>query len=195
MLRIAVVDSGINPRLARIAGGVSLTGGDLDDRVGHGTAVAAAILERAPDVELYAVKIFDRTLACDLDRLVCALAWCGQNHIDIVNLSIGTADPSHAGALAEAVSQLKATVVSAYGWLPGNLDGVVAVDEDRTCPPGECRSRVIDSRRILVCSGASPEGALRGVSFAVANATGFLAAGRVTLAWLETRESRLLPHR
>ena len=70
-VRIAVVDSGIHashPHVGGIAGGVVITEhgpveGSLVDRLGHGTAVAAAIREKAPDAALLAVKIFDQSLA------------------------------------------------------------------------------------------------------------------------------------
>ena len=43
------------------------------DRLGHGTAVAAAIKEKAPDAEIYAVKVFDRALSASVTR------WCARS--------------------------------------------------------------------------------------------------------------------
>ncbi|NIR78361.1 MAG: hypothetical protein GWO00_08270, partial [Gemmatimonadetes bacterium] len=56
MIRVAVVDSGVNvphPHLPGVAGGVAFDvegreSGDWVDRLGHGTAAAAAIHEKAP---------------------------------------------------------------------------------------------------------------------------------------------------
>ena len=56
-VRVAIIDSGVHvghPHVGAIAGGVAfdehgLEHADLVDRVGHGTAVAAAIHEKAPD--------------------------------------------------------------------------------------------------------------------------------------------------
>jgi subtilisin family serine protease len=79
-VRIAIVDSGIyagHPHVHGVAGGVSLVPGaaadDYLDRHGHGTAVAAAIREKAPAAELIAIKVFDRelsTTAGDLARAI-----------------------------------------------------------------------------------------------------------------------------
>ncbi len=155
---MAVIDSGIG----------------AEDRLGHGTAIAAVILKKAPKAELSSFKIFDDRLACRIEALVRSIEWCAEHAIDIANLSVGTPNPSHAEVLLDAVEKARAahvTIVSAYGWLPGNLHPVIAVDEDRTCPPNSFRTRSVNGRRILACSGYS-----KGVSFAVASATGFLAS-------------------
>src|SRR5262249_28583398 len=103
-IRVAVVDSGISashPHVARVDGGVEVCadgtlGSDTVDRLGHGTAVAAAIREKAPATELFAVKVFDRALATQASRLQRALEWASGSGIHLVNLSLGTRDPSHA---------------------------------------------------------------------------------------------------
>jgi len=43
--------------------------------------------------KLIAVKVFDRTLATNRDTVIRAIDWCLQNEIDIINLSLGTANP------------------------------------------------------------------------------------------------------
>ena len=70
-VRIAVVDSGVHadhPHVRGVAGGVGIREDgtlhdDFVDRLGHGTAVAAAIREKAPDADILAIKVFWRTLA------------------------------------------------------------------------------------------------------------------------------------
>ena len=68
-IRIAVVDSGIapgHPHVGAVSAGVALVGedaADTADRMGHGTAVAAAIRDLAPDAELIPVRVLDRELA------------------------------------------------------------------------------------------------------------------------------------
>jgi hypothetical protein len=76
-VRVAVIDSGIHPghpHVLGVAGGVAIfRDGESDDyldRLGHGTAVAAAIREKAPDAQLLAVKVFDRTLSSSVGALV-----------------------------------------------------------------------------------------------------------------------------
>jgi hypothetical protein len=150
---------------------------DGTDRLGHGSAVAATIRRSAPDVEIVPVQIFRERLLCGVEELVGAIEWCAENNIDYANLSIGTANPLHAEALARAVERAGGVaIVAAYGWLPGNLEGVIGVDMDARLAGAEFRVREVGGRRVVVCSGESV-GAECGVSFAVANATGLLAGG------------------
>jgi len=188
--RVAVVDSGIHadhPHVNGIAGGVAIVGDDLVDRLGHGTAVAAVIREKAPDAEIFAVKIFDRKLATDAQTLARAIEWCAASGIEWINLSLGTTNAEHAELLQEAVDDALsrgATVVAAHGWLPGNLAGTIPVVLDWECPREECRARELPDGRVAYCAsgyprpipGVSPERNLKGISFAVANVTGWLAA-------------------
>ena len=81
-VRVAVIDSGIHAGHPHIGGHrrgrIRLDeelGADISDRIGHGTAVAAAIHEKAPHAKLYAVKVFDRTLSTTAERLVHAIYW------------------------------------------------------------------------------------------------------------------------
>ena len=194
-VRVAVVDSGVNPahpHLNGVAGGVAITAeGENDlflDYLGHGTAVAAAICEKAPEMELYAVKIFDRTLATRIDRLIHALDWCASRQMDVVNLSIGTSNEAHRHPLQQSVARLgsaAATVVAAAHTLPGLLSGVIAVESDEDCPRDTYRVVEQQGRRIFRASpfprpipGLPLERNLHGVSFAVANMTGFVVRAR-----------------
>ncbi len=198
-IRVAVVDTGVHPEhphVGNISGGVALDGaglesGDLIDRLGHGTAVAAAIREKAPDVELLVVKVFDRRLVTTGAALVGGIRWAASQGVHLINLSLGTTNPDHRGALAAAVAEAErhgAIVVSAASqpgahWLPGALPGVVAVDVDWTCPRDGCLVTVGDDGAILLRASGYPrpipgvpvEQNLSGISFAVANASGFLA--------------------
>jgi hypothetical protein len=68
-LRIAVVDTGINanhPHICAPTHPVLFDRSDAalpcDDVLGHGTAVTAAIQEKAPDADYYILKIFDNSL-------------------------------------------------------------------------------------------------------------------------------------
>lgn len=196
-VRVAVVDSGVNPahpHLNGVAGGVSITGeGESDlylDYLGHGTAVAAAICEKAPEMDLYAVKIFDRTLVTRIDRLIRALNWCVSQRMDVVNLSIGTSNAAHRDALLQAVDRLRSAgcaVVAAANTLPGTLPGVIAVECDDDCPRDTYRVAETEARRVFRASrfprpipGLPPERNLNGASFAVANLAGFVVRARQT---------------
>jgi hypothetical protein len=197
-VRVAVIDSGIHashPHVGGIAGGAAIgdTGdptADTTDRIGHGTAVAAAIREKAPDAELYAIKIFERTLATTTDRLVRAIAWAAEAGAQVINLSLGTPKLEHEPRLAAAVAyaaERGAVIVAAeesdgIRWLPGSLPGVIPVRLDWECPRDGFR--VVDSpagSRFLASGFARPipgvplEANLKGISFAVANISGFVA--------------------
>ena len=133
-VRVAVVDSVIHAaheHVRGIAGGVAFdaTGArsdDVVDRLGHGTAVAAAIREKAPDVELLAVKVFDQTLAATGRALVEAIRWSTAHQAALINLSLGTVNRDHEPALAAATADAAdrgAIVVAAAPedqrrWLP-----------------------------------------------------------------------------
>src|SRR5262245_34001784 len=191
---VAVLDSGIHgdhPHIGGVQGGVALTdSGDLVDRIGHGTAVAAAIREKAPGVSLLAVKVFDRQLVTNVDVLARAIVCAADEGATIINLSLGTANAAHLERLADAVAHATtrgALVVSArrandVDWFPGSLPSVIGVIGDDTLERDEIRVTHDES---VWCIHASPfprpipnvprERNLSGVSFAVANTTGFLA--------------------
>ena len=198
-VRVAVVDSGVNPshpHIGRVAGGLTVVpgaanGGDFLDRVGHGTAVTAAIQERAPGADLFVVKVFDRALSASIDTLVAGIDAAWRHGADLINLSLGTPNRAHAAALRAAADRAAAAgalIVTAgrheeAAYLPGILDGVVAVELDWACPRLSVEVGT-DADRRPVCRasgyprpapGIPPERNLKGLSFAVANVTGVLA--------------------
>lgn len=197
-VRVAVIDSGIHAahsHVGGVAGGIAIRDdGSLDDdyadRIGHGTAVAAAIREKAPQAEIFAVKVFWRTLATGIATLVRAIDEASARGAALVNLSLGAADLRHRQTLQAAVERAKrrgSLVVSALEhegvtWLPGSLDDVLPVGLDWACDRHAYRIVERGARRMLVASGypreipgVPRERNLKGISFAVANATGFAA--------------------
>ena len=204
-VRIAVVDSGVHaqhPHVNGVAGGVSITPDgreetDYTDRLGHGTAVAAAIREKAPDAEIYAVKVFHDSLATRIESLVHALDWSEKNGMNLINLSLGTDNPQHEAVLRAAVDRLVGQgikLIAAYEdsgvrWLPGSIAGVVPVVLDWDCPRDEYRTSPLPDGRMLYHAsgfprsipGVAPERNLKGISFAVANVTGLIARGTDSL--------------
>jgi hypothetical protein len=212
-VRVAVVDSGVHaahPHIGGITAQIAFDDfgqpyGDPVDRLGHGTAVAAAIHEKASDAELLIVKVFDRSLAATADALAAAIRWAAAQGAHFINLSLGTPNPSHAATLQDAVevaNQAGATIVAAapdaeHHWLPGALAGVIAVEVDWACTRDACRVIVDDRGTTRVQAsgyprpipGVPPERNLKGQSFAVANATGLLALAREDA----TRQGRVGP--
>lgn len=195
---VAIVDSGVNPCHPHVGGIVEAIGFDADgcpqadwlDRLGHGTAVAAAIHEKAPQARLLIVKIFDRSLGANIEALIAGVRWAIGRRADLVNLSLGTDRTEHEARLEEVVAEARAAGVALVAagpqantrWLPGALDGVVAVLLDWQVPRDRCLVERIEGRLVCRASGypraipgVPPERNLQGLSFAVANATGWLA--------------------
>jgi len=199
-MRVGIIDSGVHASHSHVngvAGGIAIgrDGGeepDFTDRIGHGTAVAAVIREKAPEADLFAVKVFHDTLTCHIDSLLRAIDWCVGNRMHLVNLSLGTQNLAHEAVLRAAVDRVVAAgirLVAAYEdagvrWLPGSLPGVAPVVLDWDCPRHQYRTaQLADGRIVYQASGyprpiprVSPERNLKGISFAVANVTGLLAA-------------------
>ncbi|HEX9699125.1 MAG TPA: S8 family serine peptidase [Acidobacteriota bacterium] len=221
-VRIAVIDSGVNatnPHVGAVAGGVGIADDgsfhdDLVDRVGHGTAVVAAIQEKAPAAAIHVVRVFETSLTTRSENLVRAIDWAAGNGMHLANLSLGTANPDRAPILGDAVDRAREAgllVVSALEhrgarWWPGSAPGAVGVIADESCGRDELRvesgpdaDQATDantdpahvfkilpaSRQLIVRAsplprpipGVPPERNVRGISFAVANASGFLARG------------------
>ena len=211
-VRIGMIDTGVNsahPHVGDIAGGVTIgpegeTAG-YEDRLGHGTAIAALLHQQVPEAQLIGVKVFDRSLATNRDTVIRAIDWCLRNEIDIINLSLGTANPAHRIGFEDAVRRISANgkaIVSAHDIngtlaLPGCLPGVIAVVPGTNCsdsihvfkPNGTSESakptELIDSRPGKIIFSASPypreipgvprDRNIHGVSFAVAHVTAALA--------------------
>ncbi len=195
-VRVAVIDSGIasgHPHVGPVGPGVWIRPdglhSDASDALGHGTAVAAAIREKAPDAELIPVRVFDRTLATTASALCDAIVWSASEGVRLINLSLGTRNPAHRLLLEAAIATAEASgsiVVAALAWegepcLPGSLPGAIGVLAAHDCPRDALQ---LDSAlgRVLYASpfprpipGVPVESNLSGVSFAVANATGLLA--------------------
>jgi subtilisin family serine protease len=206
-IRIAIIDSGVHadhPHVGGVTGGIAIrpdgsTDADYVDRLGHGTAVTAAIREKAPAAELYAVRIFEQRLSGNIAVLLRAIDWAVEAGAQLVNLSLGTANAAHETALRESVRRAVdggALIVAArdadgVAWLPGSLPGVVPVRLEWDCPRDEYRMSRIDDVEVYHASGyprgipgVPRERNLSGISFAVANVTGLLA--RLGPARLET---------
>ena len=195
-MKIAIVDSGIHPghpHVGEIAGGTSVTAseltGDFIDRLGHGTAVAGAIREKVPEADLYAVKIFDRRLSANIDTIVCALAWCIEHEMDLINLSLGTTNAEHR-ARFERVLAPGVLLVSVAKLLPGSLPGAIAAAPD-DCSRDTFRYRdgvFYASPYPREIPGVPQERNLHGASFAVANMTGFAAQALRSVSPAQVRD-------
>jgi hypothetical protein len=197
-VKIAVIDSGVNIRHPHIVSsstfGVVLAsdeaGASWEDQIGHGTAVMAAIQEKAPEAEYHAVKLFGPSLRSTARRLIEAIEWSIDNRMDLINLSLGTTNLDYKDELQTLVRKAldaNSLIVSAHAAgdlpaLPGVLEGVIGVDVDWELPRGQYRIKDESGKAVFVASGF-PRGLpglpqsknLHGISFAVANMTGIIA--------------------
>lgn len=157
------------------------------DLLGHGTAVTAAIQEKAPTADIFVVRIFHRELSSTIVQLTAGIQWALDQRVDFISLSLGTANASHRERLEPLVERaavqgcriVSARHVGGVPAYPGCMATVLGVESD----PHVARDKVVFRDDIAIASpyprpipGLPPERNLSGISFAVANVTGYLAA-------------------
>lgn len=194
-IRIAVIDSGVHashPHVNGVAQAVAIgrDGASPEDTLGHGTAVLAAIKEKAPDAEYLSVRIYYESLRTTMSVLTQGMQWALAQQVDIINLSLGTTNVAHRPLMEQLVAEAAATgtlIISAYDAesvlaLPGSLPGVIGVSVDWECPRETYRYEPQEDSIRWYASGYPrplPKVPLRrnlhGVSFAVASMTAFVA--------------------
>ena len=201
-VKVAIIDSGVNPahpHVGGVVGGTRITSGDADgstdylDYIGHGTAVAGAIREKVPDAQLYAVKVFDRALTTNIEAIIKAIDWCTENEMDVINLSLGTVNVEHRKVIEQAVGRaaekrtvlVAASEMSGKPSLPGCLPSVIGVVVDWQCARDSYDVSRSDDDPVFIASayprdipGVPRERNMNGISFAVANMSGFVARAR-----------------
>lgn len=201
LMRIAVIDSGVHPahphiRADRLLPGLSLladgtvlrSDDEILDKLGHGTAVTAAIQEQAPDALILPIRVFREGLRASARALAGAIRCAIEARVDIINLSLGTTNPAHGdvfAALADEAMQAGALIVAAREaqgvpcW-PGCLPQVLGVglnwDIPRGVPCLGADEEVMASGFPRPIPGVAQQRNLYGISFAVAQVTGWVAA-------------------
>lgn len=202
MAKVAVIDSGVHPTHPHITAGRLLPGvsvladgtvltdaHETLDKLGHGTAVTAAIQELAPQADLLPIRVFRDGLRASARALATGIRQALEAECDLINLSLGTTNPQHAevfALLAEEAADQGALIVAAFEaegqpcW-PGCLPQVLGVGLDWDLPRGQ--PQVSPDRHMVMASGdprpipgVEPRRNLYGVSFAVAQVTGWIAA-------------------
>lgn len=205
-VRIAIIDSGVHPDhshidAARIAPGASvLRDGSVEssfdggtdvvlDRLGHGTAVTAAIQEKAPDAICIPIRVFHDALKASAASLIGAIDWAIGQRADIINLSLGSPNLAHAEPFAQAVERARSAGIAIVAareaegtpCFPGSLDGVIGVGVDWDCPRERFRIVAGERAHFLASGyprpipGVPPRRNLFGISFATAQISGFAA--------------------
>lgn len=110
-VKVAVIDTGIDlahPDLvARVDGGFNAINParSYTDDNGHGTHVAGTIAAAAneigvvgvaPGADLYAVKVLDKTGSGWVSDIIEGIQWAIDNHMDVINMSLGSSSYSSA---------------------------------------------------------------------------------------------------
>jgi hypothetical protein len=162
---------------------------DYRDLLGHGTAVAGVIRAKAPEAELYAVRVFDRELRTHAVVVAAAIRWAVEQGMNVVNISLGTEREENRELLREACEEasqrgvilVAASEGSEREWFPATFANVIAVagdercawDEYFSCPDEPVLFRAHPSPRPL--PGRPQSRNLRGHSFAAAHITASVA--------------------
>ncbi|MFH2204814.1 MAG: S8 family peptidase [Elusimicrobiota bacterium] len=168
-VKVAVVDTGIDPKhtefAGRIKGGYNAIDKEQpwDDDHSHGTHVAgiiAAALDGkgvvgvAPEAELYAVKVLSKDGSGSLFGIIGGIMWCIENKMDVVNMSLGSSQGNFMFQFAvKRMEMADIPLIAAAGndggpvGYPAAYSGAIAVSA--LCPPGGA-----DDARL--CSGGKP---------------------------------------
>jgi hypothetical protein len=198
-IRIAVIDSGVQPGHPHILAenldpgfavgrdGTITSGREFtQDRLGHGTAVMAAIQQWAPMARCTPVRVFDEALRASPCALVTAIGHCVDAGFDLINQSLGTTNAAHRDVF-ETVARLARDAgvvlvaprdVDGTPCFPGALPDVLGVGLNWDCLRETCipaRAGFHASGHPRPIDGVPQRRNLHGVSFAVANVTGFAA--------------------
>lgn len=90
---VGIVDSGLDPALRGpdVEPGVSLVAaGEVDDRIGHGSACASIVRGMAPGATIVPIRVFDDRLKTSVEVLVAAIRWAVDRGLRVLNLSLGS---------------------------------------------------------------------------------------------------------
>lgn len=147
MIRLGVIDSGVSAQWldtspVGLAGWRDFTGADaLEDRLGHGSAVATAV--QTNGVCLWMARVFDDRLACPVSRITAAIEWLLGVGVDIINMSFGMARSDErletliAQALGRGVVMIAAAPAQGRPVYPSAFSGVIRATGDARCQPGQ----------------------------------------------------------
>ena len=108
-----MIDSGVNPTHPHLRDGASGFSGCVTDSLGHGTAVAAAICDLAPNVWIHSIAVLDASGRCSCDRVVEAIDEAILSEVDLINLSVGLLGADLEGRFGDVLAKVKKQLATA----------------------------------------------------------------------------------
>lgn len=143
---------------------------------GHASALAASVLQHAPELNLINLVVFGRTLATDAATVAAALT--AAYDADLVLCAFGLARDDEGirssafSLLANGACIIAAAPARGGPVFPAALPGVIAVQGDARCEPDDWS--LLGPNRFGACPVASAS--VRGASAAAAHLAGHLAS-------------------
>jgi len=148
----------------------------------HATAMARTVQAHAGEVSIVNAAVFPGRLATSLHHVRAALHWLADNPPDIVLCAFGLARSSvDLGLAVSGLQQAGATIIAsapARGGpiYPAGLYGVMSVQGDARCAPGDLSRLDLPHAVFGACPQATGAPDIRGASAAAAHVAGLLAA-------------------
>jgi hypothetical protein len=154
-ITVAIIDTGINAEDPRLAGasvegwsielgatGHAILSSSFTDENGHGTEIAAAIHQIAPDATLIAVKIMGQHLRTSAELMAAGIETAANHHCAVINLSLGTPNMGKALLLrdccANATEDTSVVLAAAHPKgeraYPADLPETIGVAAHPDCP-------------------------------------------------------------
>ena len=178
-LRIGVIDTGVNSCNSRVNGlvrgcrfaispqGEIVEDDDFRDQIGHGTDVAAILLEGLPDAEIFAVRVFDDDFNTYPSLVARGILQAASEGCTIVNLSLAMEPDAYSEVLINACAEAQkagcilvaASHPQRKDLLPASLPGVIGVIADEQLAPGQV-SMDQENPFIYIASGWARDPAL-----------------------------------
>lgn len=199
---IAIIDSGVNPWHSHVGhveegatfftaeGNGLVQGPDFLDEIGHGTAIAGLIREKAPSARFHVGKIFKKSLRASMASLLGALEWAVKKEVKLIHLSLGsrneyyrdTVEQLCRDAFEKGIILVAASTLPDASIFPAEFDTVIGVYWNRNCdeetlvyhPDSPVEFGAHGSPRPI--PGRPQELNFRGSSFAAARVTARVAA-------------------
>jgi len=153
MIHVGVLDSGIDGRarecvaacreFSRIAAPEPEVAAQTPDLLGHGTAIAEAILEMASTVRLLDARIFSDRLVCTPAQAAAGIDWLSEAGARVINMSFGLRDDREVlrsaceRALGRGIVLVAATPARGGPVFPAAYPGVIRATGDARCALGE----------------------------------------------------------